>query len=65
MIQQFYVRFKLTLRNYEKKCKTQRIMRISFALCSLIRNFSLCEKLLTIERTKKNKFSFGSLLTYS
>jgi len=24
MIQQFYVRFKLTLRNYEKKWKTQK-----------------------------------------
>ena len=30
-----------------------------------IRNFSLCEKLLSLERTKKNEFSFGSLLAYS
>jgi len=32
---------------------------------SLIRNFSFHEKLLPFERTKKNLFSFGSLLTYS
>ena len=32
---------------------------------SLIRIFSQSEKILSFERTKKNEFSFGSLLTYS
>ena len=30
-----------------------------------MRNFLPLEKLLSLERTKKNEFSFGSLLAYS
>ena len=32
---------------------------------SICTTFSLCEKVLSLERTKKNMFSFGSLLVYS
>jgi hypothetical protein len=36
----------------------------SLVICSLICTFLLREKILSLERTKKNKFSFGSLLAY-
>jgi len=43
---------------------SQKIKRF-FGFCSLIRYFSRCEKVLSLENTKKNKFSFGILLAYS
>jgi len=45
--------------------KEKKNLSFPFAFCSLIRTFSLCEKVLSLERTKKIKFSFGSLLAYS
>jgi len=47
------------------RSKEQRKMDFPLVVCSLIRNFSLREKVLSLEIPKKNKFSFGCLLTYS
>ena len=43
----------------------QRKTSFSFAFCSLIRNFSRCEKVLSLENARKNKFFLCILLAYS
>jgi len=42
-----------------------RKIQINLVFRSICTIFSLCEKMLPFENTKKNKFSFGILLTYS
>ena len=39
--------------------------QINLVFCSLIRTFELRSKILSLEKTKKNLFSFGFLLAYS
>ena len=57
---QFFVRFYQLSHAQEWK-----FILIPFAKSKFCTTFSLREKALSLERTKKNEFSFGSLLAYS